>query len=472
MAAPVFTTHKWLNIPNDKVAIYNAHDTYSTAAIVGPIIQELRDTGNYDYFKQWFSTFGPVVQSIQRRGFGQINQKAKREAVAQYKEQLQLVERGVRSRMGDPSQYTSKFFGSVAPNGGQRARLLFDELNLKPAPIAKGRVARSTSQSALGYVLRHLRKRDEPHKGVLHDLFHRSRLQTIQSRYLKVEETNGRVRPTIKLGGAESFRLAYANPALQQWPPEIRHIIQAAPGHVFISADSKQLEGRISAVLSNDAVDLAVFAAGEDIHTQNARDLFGYSQAQWDALSDGVRSQSRQWAKTWRYAIGYGADPNSPGGKLFCPCDRCRDAVPATLELGRTEVGAAASRWGRRHQATTRWRDSLVQQVLAAGRKYTSPWGHTRTFFTPMPAVRNEIYNYPCQHGAACYINSCMVRLSRVSAPIVLQMHDEIVLEVPIQTEEMWARVLKEVMEEPVEELGGVVLPCSVGVSDNWGGLK
>jgi DNA polymerase-1 len=471
---PVTRAHKWLNQDDRTVGVYNAWDTFATARTAAPIKEELRDVGNWEFFRRWFTRLGPVVADMARRGVGVLDTDARAAERRRVRAELRSVESLVRARMGNPDDYTDKFFGSTGPKGGQRARLLFDELQFQPAPRTRDRGERSTNQSALLYILKHLRKKDEANVPVIHDLFHRARLNTIDTRYLGVEaDDDGRVRPTIKLAGAETLRLAYARPALQQWPGEIRHIIVAKPGHVFLAGDYKQLEGRISAHLSEDTVDLAVFAAGGDIHAQNARDLFGYSIDEWNALPDKQRFETRNWTKGWRYEIGYGGDPTNPKGKNYCPCPRCVELVPATLDLGRKAIAEAAARWERRHRPTVQFREGLVRHIAKNGYRYTSPWGYTRQFFRPLPDSRNEMYNFPIQHAAAQIINEAMIRLhEKWAAPMVLQMHDELVLEVAAGEVDAWTSLLVEEMEAPVPELGGASFPVDVHVAETWGGLK
>ena len=87
--------------------------------------------------------------------------------------------------------------------------------------------------------------------------------------------------------------------------------------------------------------------------------------------------------------------------------------------------------------------------------------------------MTNELYNNPMQHGAAMHINKCMEDLHyEYKAPMVLQMHDEIMLEVPISSSEYWARTLQATMERPCAELSGTVFPVDVNIADTWGGLK
>jgi DNA polymerase-1 len=312
---------------------------------------------------------------------------------------------------------------------------------------------------------------DEPHRDILLDLFHRSRLSTIVTRYLKVEEVDGRLRPTIKLYGAKTGRLSYSDPSLQQWPKEVRYLVQPGAGHIYIAADYSQLEARIMAILAQDRPSLDVLAVGGDIHLQNAFDLFEHDEGTWAHLDPLVQEATRNFAKTFVYGIGYGGDPETLDMKLYCPCPRCVDVVPPTLHLGRNEIRTAGKRWQRKHPQVLEWRSALLDQVISNRHVWVSPFGCHRKFQKPRSEIATEVYNFPMQHCAAMIINAAMGRLQIRRAPMVLQMHDELMLEVPTSEADRWASILKEEMERPVAELGGAVFPVDVKLGTSWGSL-
>jgi DNA polymerase-1 len=120
------------------------------------------------------------------------------------------------------------------------------------------------------------------------------------------------------------------------------------------------------------------------------------------------------------------------------------------------------------------WRRDLLESVKGTGatHSYTSPFGCVRTFMEPRSEAERSIYNYPLQHCASQIINAAMVRLhTKYNAPIVLQMHDELILEVPNDEIQLWDDRLRTEMEAPVAELGGVVFPTAAGQGATWGDL-
>jgi DNA polymerase-1 len=467
----VLTNHRWLTTPHDTLTRYNRLDCVATAKLVPKVKRALLQSGNAAFWKDSFWPMAQVTVDMQRLGVGELDKEERNAYRRRLRTDIGELESNILSGTG--GDYTDKLFNSPK----QLARLLYDEWQLKSPPATLKRPARSTDLSALAWVLDNLRQRDEAYRGRLHDLFHRSRLQTILERYLSIEgDPDGRVRPTIKLTGTETLRLAYSGgpgEAVQQWPGECRSLIRAAPGKVFVSRDYSQLEARILAVLSNDQPSLEAFRLGRDIHTLNAASLFGVDYFQ---EGDTARAPEalRNYAKTFLYGISYGGKAESIKMKVFCPCYRCREKAPEQVNLRRDEVKDAADRWARAHFRVMEWRKELVEGVYGHGRNrtWTSPFGFKRRMWEPYSDGERSLMNLPMQHCASQIVNRAMIRLHALGAPIVLQMHDEIVLEVPILKSDVAMEQLRAVMEMPVPELGRTVFPTKGGISDNWGGLK
>lgn len=452
----VTTKSKWVQMDATQRDRYNCWDVVATARSYRGLREELQSNGQWEFYEREVWPTVPVVLAMQERGLG-FDPVARAALREQLTEERADVERRIKA---------AATFAINLNSTHHRARLLFEDLQFKPPKIT-GTGKRSTDQETLVKILQHLRKRDEPNRAVLENLFHRSRLNTILTRYLKVEDREGRVYPRIKMYGAETGRMAYADPALQQYPKEARILYRASPGCHFVAADYSQLEARILAVLAQDRTSLAAFAAGEDIHRSNARDLFG------KALDQVVDvAPYRNFAKGFLYGISYGGSPETMKTKLFCPCPRCADKVPPTVKLPRSQITEASQRWFAIHEPVLRFRERLAEQVRQH-HFYVNPLGRKRYFCTPWPSVERELYNFPMQSTAADIINRAMrVLHEEYNAPIVLQMHDSLMLEVPSGTIAHWSFILREVMERPVAELDGTTFPVDVEVGESWGDMK
>jgi DNA polymerase-1 len=283
--------------------------------------------------------------------------------------------------------------------------------------------------------------------------------------------TDSRCRPTVKITGTKTFRYAYADPALQQYPPEIRHLFQAKPGCVFIAADYSQLEARILAYLSRDAISIEAFTQNEDVHAQNARDLFGFTLDYWQRLEPTKKKAHRNFAKSFLYRISYGGEGQTDKSKTYCPCDKCQQYQPQSLNLKRNEILTSEARWFATHHWVRTFQDNLCRSVQQ-NHYYDSPFGLRRWISKPWGNdLRREVLNVPMQMNAALLMNQSQVLLHKMGLPIILQIHDAFMVEVPDNSSviEQCIADMVGVMERPIEAFGGAVFPVDVEVGQNWG---
>jgi len=192
----------------------------------------------------------------------------------------------------------------------------------------------------------------------------------------------------------------------------------------------------------------------------------------WEGLVDEVRKSSRGFAKSFLFGISYGGEAETIKTKLYCPCPKCIKLMPDTLNMTRDQIGEAAARWFHRHPQVKRWHKELLSEVHRTCR-YTSPLGIVRHFSQPYGSeLEREVKNAPMQTGAAILMNRAQIRLHKAKAPVVLQMHDEFLLEVPVNEIAGWAEVTRLIMETPVPELDGVSFPTTMEVGETWGTMK
>jgi len=456
----VNTKHLFLQLDSKVLGTYNAWDTYQTARLAPVLLKEISKR-NKDYYWNVVHPLQRAVIDMQRRGI-----LLDREALNDYRRQVRSELAGCDDIIlrADSTGRLAKPTGKSANGIGSPKRLatfLFGVLGLKATKRTETGMD-STDQESLYRLLRKLRKKDGHTRPVLLALFHRSRLKTIYQRYLSLETgVDGRVRAKVKMYGTKTFRYSYSEPALQQFPPEARHVFKADQGKRFLSVDYSQLEARLLALLSKDNASLGVFSRGGDVHTENAKDL-----------GLNVSKESRGFAKTFLYGLSYGGQAQTMKTKLFCPCDKCIDKMPPTLELTRPKIKEAELRWLKKHSAVTTWHKKLLSEVYKT-KVYQSPLGVNRYFSAPYGLeLEREVKNAPMQMGAAVLMNRVQVKLHQAGLPVVLQMHDEFVLEVPESEVRTVAAQVQAIMENPVEELDGVVFPVKVKVGTNWGEMK
>jgi DNA polymerase I len=281
----------------------------------------------------------------------------------------------------------------------------------------------------------------------------------------QVNHETGRVHTSFSLTGAQTGRLSSNDPNLQNIPirtevgRKIRDAFVADSGFKLLSADYSQIELRLAAHMADVPQLKAAFNAGEDIHSITAEELFGT-----------VDRDTRGKAKTVNFAILYGISSWGLAGRLGVP---------------KEEGKAIIDRYFERFPGI---RD-YIHSTLGFAREH----GFTRTLFgrkthfepnirSPNPSIRGgaerAAINAPIQGTSADLIKRAMARMDAALAAagldgvkMLLQVHDELVFEVPDGQEEEAADVIKKVMAnaaEPGHKLD-VPLDVEVGWGAHWG---
>jgi len=279
---------------------------------------------------------------------------------------------------------------------------------------------------------------------------------------LMVNPATGRVHTNYAQAVAVTGRLASNDPNLQNIPirtPEGRRVREAfiAPaGHVILSADYSQIELRIMAHISEDPALLHAFAEGIDVHRATASEVF-------NVPLDGVSSEQRRYAKVINFGLIYGMGAFGLASNLGIEQKAAKDYI---------ERYFARFAGVKRYMDETRVRareSGYVETVF--GRRLWLPQIHSGNGQLRSGAERQAI-NAPMQGTAADLIKLAMIAVQRVldvehrNSRVVMQVHDELVLEVP-ETELDWARREIPRLMAGVAELK-VPLLAEVGVGRNW----
>jgi DNA polymerase-1 len=280
-----------------------------------------------------------------------------------------------------------------------------------------------------------------------------------------INPVTGRVHTSFSLTGAQTGRLSSNDPNLQNIPirtevgRKIRDAFVADPGHQILSADYSQIELRLAAHMADVPQLKEAFRAGEDIHNMTAEELFGT-----------VDRDTRNKAKTINFAILYGISSWGVAGRLG---------------VSKEEGKAIIDRYFERFPGIR----AYIHGTLAFAREH----GFTKTLFgrkthfepnirSPNPSIRGgaerAAINAPIQGTSADLIKRAMARMDGALADaglsdvkMLLQVHDELVFEVPDGKEEEAAAVIQQVMStaaEPAMKLD-VPLDVEVGWGPNWG---
>jgi DNA polymerase-1 len=277
-----------------------------------------------------------------------------------------------------------------------------------------------------------------------------------------VNPRTNRIHTNFAQAVAVTGRLSSNEPNLQNIPirnaegRRIREAFIAPPGHQLLSADYSQIELRIMAHLSGDQNLQAAFRSGEDVHRRTAAEIFGIP-------GDQVTSEQRRYAKTINFGLMYGMSAFGLAAQLgiersaaqqymeryFIRYPTVKDYMDRTRQLAR-ETGYVETLFGRRlHMMDIRASNNVRRQ-----------------------AAERAAINAPMQGTAADLIKLAMIEVhrwlhsQRLAAKLVLQVHDELVLEVPDAELELLRRELPRLMTS-VAQLS-VPLVVDVGVGPNW----
>jgi DNA polymerase-1 len=281
-----------------------------------------------------------------------------------------------------------------------------------------------------------------------------------------IHPKTGRVHTSFNQTGAATGRLSSSDPNLQNIPvrSELGRLIRGAfvpeEGNLLISADYSQVELRVLAHLSEDEVLIDAFRRNEDIHDRTAREVFTDQQL-------ANRAECRRMAKVINFGIVYGLSAFGMAQRLGIPREQAQAFIDAYFQ---------------RYQGVRGWLDRTLEAARRTGRVQTL-FGRIR----PIPDINSKEYNTrqfaertavnsPIQGTAADIIKLAMIRLhrslqnQRLSAKILLQVHDELVLEVPKAEVEDMRALVREEMEHAV--ILRVPLKVDLNVADNWMDMK
>ncbi|WP_251316079.1 DNA polymerase I [Flintibacter muris] len=319
----------------------------------------------------------------------------------------------------------------------QLGRILFDNLGLPPVKKTK------TGYSTNADVLEKLRGE---HPIIEHILEYRQ-LTKLKSTYAdglgKVIGPDGRIHTSFQNTVTATGRLSSTEPNLQNIPvrtelgAELRKMFAAPVGKVLVDADYSQIELRLLAHMAGDQAMIDGFQSGEDIHTITASQVFGVPAAE-------VTPQMRRSAKAVNFGIVYGISPFSLSQDIGVTVQEAKDYM---------------DRYFAHYAGVRAYMDGVVEQAKQAG--YVSTlWGRRRW----IPEIKSSNFNTrsfgervalnaPIQGTAADIIKLAMIRVwdrlktEGLEGKLVLQVHDELIVECPEAEAETVCKLLQEEME-------------------------
>ena len=430
----------------NKAKEYSCEDAEITLLLKSILEEKLNNTDNYTLFEDLEMKLVPVIMDMEMTGI-KIDVDFFKDMSEKFADELSTIERRTFDLAGEE-------FNINSPQ--QLGYILFEKLNLPGKKKTKKKSGYSTDVEVLTEL------------AGLHEipslLLRFRTISKLKSTYLDalvhmVNKNTGRVHTSYNQTVTATGRLSSSNPNLQNIPirseegREIRKGFIADDGHLLLSADYSQIELRVFAHYSDDPVLIQAFDRGEDIHTRTAAEIF-------DLDPRMVTPEMRRMAKMINFGIIYGMGP-----------------IKLAKELGISKKVAQVylDNYYERYKGVKNFKEKILSQTRQNGyvstllkrRRYlpniNSDNGHIRS-----EAERAAI-NTPIQGTAADLIKIAMISIAErlkkenLRTKMLLQVHDELVFEVPQGELDTATKLVKEEME------GVYPLNIPLKVDINWG---
>ena len=438
-------------VPLPRATEYAAEDADVTLRLWQLLKLRLPREGGTRVYEMVDRPLVPVVERMENAGI-MVDRDYLARLSGEFATEMARIEAAIHLEAGQP-------FAIGSPK--QLGEILFDKLGLKG-----GRKGKSGDWSTDQSELERLERDGVPIARMILEWRQLAKLKSTYTDALQqqINAKTGRVHTSYSLVGAQTGRLSSTDPNLQNIPirtevgRQIRDAFIAAPGHVLLAADYSQIELRLAAHMADVPELKEAFAQGQDIHAATAIELFGE-----------VNRDTRGKAKTVNFSILYGIS---------------RWGLAARLEVTPDEAQALISRYFERFPGISDYIRDTLEGVRERG--YTETLFGRKTWFprikapnqTERQGSERAAINAPIQGTSADLIKRAMVRMpgALVEAGLgdvrmLLQVHDELVFEVPEGREKAAGKVIREVMMgagAPVLTLS-VPLEVEIGTGKSWG---
>ncbi len=450
---PTYSSHRLADVALRRFNLKLSGDLAEAADVTGrlttALLEDVKQAGLTKLYEEIDLPLVPVLARMEQAGvkidtaaLAKMSTELERESGAKAKEIHELA--GTEFNISSPKQL---------------ADILFNRLNLpKPVKYGRGRVT-STAVDVLETLA-------EEHPIARKVLDYRQ-LTKLKSTYVDtlpalINPATGRLHTTFYQAGTATGRLSSANPNLQNIPIRtelgrgIRAAFIAEPGHVLLTADYSQIELRLLAHFSRDPLLVEAFRRGDDIHTLTASQVFGVPPLM-------VTPDHRRQAKVVNFGIVYGLSAFG---------------LSQNLGIETAEAKLFIANYFEKYKGVRAFIDKTLEEArrdlkvrTLHGRIRPIPDINSKNFTQRGFAERTAV-NTPLQGTAADLIKVAMIRIDTIlqerelKSRMTLQVHDELVFEVPEKEVETMQSLVREHMER-VHELA-VPLLVEMEVGPNW----
>jgi DNA polymerase-1 len=454
---PTYSSHRLPDVALRRFNLKLSGTLPESADISGRLTTALRreveDFGLLNLYDQIDLPLVPVLTRMEDAGV-KIDRKALGEMSTRLEKEIDAKAKVIYECCGQEFNISSpKQLGDV----------LFNKLNLpKPVKYGRGRTISTAVDVLEGLAANH-----EAPRLVLEY----RQLTKLKSTYVDalpalLNSATGRLHTTFTQTGTATGRLSSSNPNLQNIPirtelgREIRAAFTVEPGHVLLAADYSQIELRLLAHFSKDPLLVDAYRRGEDIHTLTASQVFGVPPLM-------VTADHRRQAKVVNFGIVYGLSPFGLSQNLGIDTSEAKRFIEAYFD---------------KYQGVRKFIDATLEEARRE-QKVKTLFGRVR----PIPDINSKnsnlrgfaertAVNTPLQGTAADLIKIAMIRIDRalqerrLKSKMTLQVHDELVFEVPESEIDEMKTLVRDQMEQ-VHPLS-VPLLVEMGVGSNWRDLE
>jgi len=440
------------DVPIEKVSDYSCEDADFTWRLVKPLTKQLEEKNNLGLLEKIEVPLIPVLAEMEKNGV-MIDTAFLKKMASQVNKELTDLEKKIHKLAGTDFNIASPL---------QLKEILFDKLKISTQGLAKTKTGISTAAPEL-------EKLKGQHKIIDHIIKFRE-LAKLKSTYLdalpELVDLEGRIHTSFNQTITATGRLSSSDPNIQNIPirtelgQKIRQAFIAPKDFKILSADYSQIELRIIASLANDKKMISSFKKEEDVHTRTAAEIN-------NVALDKVTKPMRYAAKAVNFGIIYGQGPHGLAQGAGITYGLARDFIDRYFQV---------------HKEIYNYLEKTKQ--LAAKNGYVETFFGRRRY---LPEINSNIQpiraaaermaiNHPIQGTAADLIKLAMIEiyqdLNKISpqTKMLLQVHDELVFEVPEEEIKNVADFVENSMEKVYKLRAPIAVEIEVG--ENWGELK
>ena len=436
-------------VPVEKATLYSCEDADATFLLHRLFLPRIEESGMTSLLFEVETPLVPVIAEMELAGV-LLDLPLLEQFSAGFGDQLAALEGEIQSLAPAP-------FNISSPK--QLGEMLFDQMKLPTGKKTKTKTGWSTN-------IEELERLAEEHEIARLIVRYRS-LSKLKSTYTDalprlVDPRTGRVHTSYNQAVTATGRLSSSEPNLQNIPirteegRKIRRAFIADRGHLILSADYSQIELRVLAHLSLDPVFCDAFTKDEDIHTRTAAEVFGL-------FPEMVTPEMRRQAKTINFGVIYGQGAFSLAKQLGVATKVAKEFI---------------DNYFQRHRGARDFLDACVRRAeeqgyvtTILGRRLPIPDIGSGNATVRAFAQRNAV-NYPIQGSAADLIKLAMLRVTErirkegLRSRLIMQVHDELVFEVPEAERVIMEQLVAHEMEHAIELK--VPLRVDVNSGTNW----